>query len=75
MKPLIETTAEEPEITAGVKTDRHQRLVEDKVSDTADRDSSGRTRGTLMGLNFAGIKFRGFRGFGAIREIKSPRNF
>ena len=24
-----------------------------------------------MGLNFAGIKFRGFRGFGAIREIKS----
>ena len=28
-----------------------------------------------MGLNFAGIKFRGFRGFGVIREIKSPLNF
>ena len=26
-----------------------------------------------MGLNFAGIKFRGFRGFRKNREIKSQR--
>ena len=28
---------------------------------------------TLMGLNFAGIKFRGFRGFRENSEIKSQR--
>jgi len=30
---------------------------------------------TLRTQIFAGTKFRGFRGFAQIREIKSPRNF
>ena len=32
-----------------------------------------RTPDTLRGLNFAGVKFRGFRGFRKNREIKSRR--